>query len=174
MNYSQIHLALTHVPVVLSIVGLIVLALAMFKRNDTLNKTAFYFLIFAGLFSIPVFLTGEGAEEAVEHLPGVSESIIESHEEFAKLAFSVVGVAGIFSVAALVFYNSIRISRLLKPLVLLLSLTSASLMTVTAHFGGQVRHTEIRSGATVETGGKTSNDVQSNASAGIDQQEFKK
>lgn len=69
MNESQIHLSLTHLPVILSFIGLIVLAVALIIKNDTVIKTAFYLLLFAGLLAIPVFFTGEGAEETVEKLP---------------------------------------------------------------------------------------------------------
>lgn len=151
MNSYQIHLALTHVPVILSIVGVVVLAVAMIRKNDTLTKTSFYLFLFAGAFAIPVFFTGEGAEETVEHLPGVSEGVIEKHEELATLAFSVVSVAAIISVAGILLFKKTRILRIIRPLMLLLALTTAGIMAVTAHLGGQVRHTEIRAGFTTQS-----------------------
>lgn len=151
MNSSQIHLGLTHVPVILSIVGLIVLIVAMVRKNDTITKTAFYLLLFAGASAIPVFFTGEGAEEIVEHLPGVSEKVIERHENVAKLAFGVVSTVALVSLTGLVFYNKKKTLMSIRLLVLLLSLATAVIMAATAHLGGQVRHTEIRSGSTHET-----------------------
>ena len=71
MNSVQMHLALTHVPVVLSLVGLVMLAVAFFIKNPTIIKTSYIVLVMAGLSAIPVFLTGEGAEEAIENLPGI-------------------------------------------------------------------------------------------------------
>jgi uncharacterized membrane protein len=146
MNSSQIHLALTHVPVILSILGLVVMIVAMAKRNDTLTRTAFFILLFAGLAAVPVYYTGEGAEETVEHLPGVSEAIIEKHEDVAKIGFGTILVTAIGSLAALVVYRKTDIMRLLKPFVFLLALATAGIMVATAHFGGQVRHSEIRPG----------------------------
>ena len=146
MNSSQIHLALTHVPVILSLVGLVILAVAMLKKNDVLTKTAFYVLFFAGISAVPVFFTGEDAEETVEHLPGVTESVIEKHEELAKLAFGIVSTTAIISLAGLVFYRQTGIRKWLRPLVLVVAVATAGVMAVTAHLGGQVRHTEIRSG----------------------------
>ena len=160
MNSTQIHLALTHVPVILSMSGLVVLIVAMIKRNDTLTKTAFYFLLFAGISAVPVFFTGEGAEEAVETMPGVTESVIESHEELAKFAFGVVGAAAILSLAGLLFYQKTAVRKFIQPLVLLLALATSGIMAVTAHLGGQVRHTEIRSGFTTPTGNGTNNELQ--------------
>lgn len=155
MNSSQVHLALTHMPVILSLVGLVVLVVAMWKRNDTLTKTAFYLLLFAGLSAIPVFLTGEGAEEAVERLPGVSETVIEEHEDLAKFAFAVVSAAALLSLAGLLLYGQAGIRRWIRPLVLLLALVTAGILVVTAHLGGQVRHTEIRPGFTPAAGTET-------------------
>ena len=145
MNGSQIHIALTHLPVILSLVGVVVLVVTMLRKNDTLVKTAFYLLLFAGIFAIPVYFTGEAAEEGVEHLPGVSEDVIEKHEDLAAVSFGVVSAVAVVSLIALVYYSKTQLRRLLTPLVLALGLTTVGLMAVTAHLGGQVRHTEIRS-----------------------------
>lgn len=158
MNSSQIHLALTHVPVILSMVGFVVLVVAMLKRNDILARTGFYLVLFAGIFAVPVFFTGEGAGEIVEHLPGVSESVIEEHEELAKIAFGLAIAAALFSLAGLLLYGKGNAYRWIKPLVLLLALTTSGVMAATAHLGGQVRHTEIRPGDTTQTNNGTNND----------------
>lgn len=150
MNSVQIHLALTHVPVILSFVGMIILVAAFFMKNATLTKTSYIVLLIAGIVTLPVFLTGEGTEEAVEHLPGVSDNLIERHEEVAKLAMIFIGVAGVAALTALLSFRWQIASRVFKTIVLLLAITSGGLMAQTAHLGGQIRHTEIRSGATVQ------------------------
>ncbi len=150
MNSSQIHLALTHVPVILSLVGLVVMAVAIIRKNDTLTMTSFYLLLFAGVFAIPVFFTGEGAEEAIEHLPGISETDIERHEDLAKYSFGLVSLTAIIALAGLLLYKRAKLLRLIRPFVFLLGLVTTGIMVVTAHLGGQVRHTEIRSGFTTQ------------------------
>jgi uncharacterized membrane protein len=146
MNSVQIHLALTHVPVVLSIVGLIMLAVALILRDRNVTKISYILILVAGITAIPVFLTGEGSEDAIENLPGVSGAFIESHEDVATLAMISVSVAGFFALAALLSFRWIRISHVLRFVVLLLALVSGGLMAQTAHLGGQIRHTEIRDG----------------------------
>lgn len=126
-------------------VGLIVMVIAMVNKNDTLTKTAFYFVFFAGVFSIPVFFSGEGAEEIVEHLPGVSEELIEEHEALATLAFPLVSTAAIFSITGLMLYKKKKILYATKLFVLVLSMATAGIMVATAHLGGKIRHPEIRS-----------------------------
>jgi uncharacterized membrane protein len=152
MNTSQIHLALTHLPVVLSLVGMIMLIVSLVRKNPVLSKTSFYLLFFAGLAALPVFFSGEGAEETVEHLPGVSESLIEEHEDFAKIA-----LFAILATALIAFIGLLRssIGVLAKPIrlmTLMLALASSVLLAQTAHLGGQIRHTEIRPGATAING----------------------
>lgn len=145
MNSSQIHLALTHVPVILSFVGFVILIIALIRKNNSLTKTSFSIFLAAGLFVIPVYLTGEGTEEVVENLPGVSEGIISKHEQFANISLTIVLICGIASLVGLLLFNRFLIIRPLKYFVLFFAFGSAITMAKTAHLGGQIRHTEIRS-----------------------------
>jgi uncharacterized membrane protein len=151
MNSVQLHLALTHVPVILSFVGLIMLLVSFFIKNTTLTKTSYIVLLVAGVAALPVYLSGEGTEEAIENLPGVSGAIIESHEDVAKLAMISIAAAGLLALAGLFSFRWQAATRAVKIIVLLLAVTSGGLMAQTAHLGGQIRHTEIRSGAAVQT-----------------------
>lgn len=153
MSSVQMHLALTHVPVMLSLVGLIMLVVAFFIKNTTLTKTSYILLLVAGVAALPVYFSGEGTEEAIENLPGVSEAVIESHEEVAKLAMISIAAAGLLALAALLSVRRQAASRVLRIVVLLLAITSGGLMVQTAHLGGQIRHTEIRNGVALQNGG---------------------
>lgn len=154
MNATQLHLALTHVPVVLSIIGLVILIISFFRKNDTLTKTALWILLAAGIFTLPVYFTGEGTEEVVEGLPGVSEAIIERHEEFAKATLVLVSASGLLALAGMVAYAFGKFLMVIKVLTLLLAFVSAGAMAQTAHLGGQIRHSEIRSGAMAQGQGE--------------------
>ncbi len=145
MNASQIHLALTHLPVVLSIAGSIMLIISLIRKNPIAINVALYVLVAAGIFSMPVFFTGEGAEEMVEDLPGVSQSLIEKHEEIAKYGFAFIIAAGLSALVALLKLRLFA-TRSMRTLTLVLSLISAGAMSQTAHLGGQIRHSEIRTG----------------------------
>jgi hypothetical protein len=106
-------------------------------------------MMIAALFTIPVYLTGEGTEETVEKLPGVSGGLIESHEEMAKIGLIIIIITG---VAALITLSIKKKPSLLKPSLILcafLTFISFGIMAQTAHLGGQIRHTEIRNGAVV-------------------------
>ena len=154
------HLALTHVPVILSLAGLTMLIVAFIIKSNTLTKTSYIIVLVAGIAALPVFFSGEGAEEAIENIPGVSEAVIERHEEVAKLAIISIAVAGVGALAALLSFKWQRATSMFKITVLLLALTSGGLMAQTAHLGGQIRHTEIRNGVALqnENGGGGGNE----------------
>ena len=42
MNQAQIHLALTHMPVILSMTGLVILIISLIMKNTVVIKTSFY------------------------------------------------------------------------------------------------------------------------------------
>src|SRR6476661_626776 len=105
MNASQIHLALTHVPVVLSFIGLVILSIGLLKKNETITKTSFYLLLAAGIFTVPVYFTGEGTEEIVENIPGVSESIISKHEDVANLTLVAISITALMALSGILFYS---------------------------------------------------------------------
>jgi uncharacterized membrane protein len=168
MNASQIHLALTHVPVVLSFIGLVILSIGLLKKNETITKTSFYLLLAAGIFTVPVYLTGEGTEEAIENLPGVSESIISKHEDVANLTLIVISLTALMALSGIVFYSRRIIGKLARTSVFILSLISAGAMAQTAHLGGSIRHTEIRSGVAALSDQNTENGSNQNEARGTD------
>lgn len=144
MDSTHFHLAANHIPVILIAVGICILAAGMLMRKEDLKKTALVIFFAAGLVTIPVYLTGEGAEERVEHLPGVSESIIESHEDAAKPAMIAALILGALAFAGLV---SARWPKAYKGVIICalgMSLVAEALMFRAAALGGQIRHTEIR------------------------------
>lgn len=115
------------------------------------------------LIAIPVFLTGEPAEDKIENLPGVVESIIEQHEEMAEIAFWTMLAAGL--IAGITIALQLLQNKMAKSFVMisvLISLVSFGLMARTGYLGGQIRHTEIRGNASTnavnQTGGAEDED----------------
>jgi hypothetical protein len=88
-------------------------------------------------------LTGEPAEEAVEHLAGVTERAIHVHEEAAELAAVATYVGGAIALAALMFFRRRGLGPPLATLALVVALAAFGLMARTANLGGQIRHPEI-------------------------------
>ncbi len=96
------------------------------------------------LLAIPVFLTGEPAEESVEKIPGVSEQMIHLHEESAEIAIWLMGITGIVSVIALVLASKKHLlQKTAFAMVFILSVICFGAMARTGYYGGQIRHSEI-------------------------------
>jgi uncharacterized membrane protein len=149
MSPAHLHLLLNHLPVVGTIGAVLLLAYALLRRSPELTRVSLGLFVLVALAGVAVYLTGEPAEEAVEHLSGVSESMIESHEDAALLATILLGVVGTVALAGLVAFRRRTggIPRGFATLALLLALAPAAAMGYTANLGGQIRHTEIRAGA---------------------------
>ncbi len=156
LTSAQIHLAVNHLPVFGALLGTATLLIAAVTRRASTRNLAFGVLVFAALSALPAYFTGEGAEEIVEHRPGVSETLIERHEQAAARALALTLVAGGIGAAALagVRWRRERAVQALFVIALLLSVGATGLMGQTAHLGGQIRHDEIRSpGGSSHAGG---------------------
>jgi uncharacterized membrane protein len=146
MNAAQIHLALNHAPLFLSIIGGVILILGLIRKNESFKTIALYMLVAAALFTAPVFLTGEGTEELIENLPGVNEGAIEEHEEMAKIAMILIAVTGAVALFGLFLKKNETISKFVFGAAVILSLASFGTMAQTAHLGGLIRHSELQNG----------------------------
>jgi hypothetical protein len=131
----------------LVVVGAPLLLAAILRKSKELKAAASIILMVSALTAIPVFLSGEPAEEIVEHRAGVSEGAIHEHEEAAELSLIFIEVLGALVLAAWLF------ERFRAPVpsaawfgILGLTLVTLGLFVRTAHLGGLIRHDEIRSG----------------------------
>lgn len=147
MSAAHVHLMLNHVPVVLLATGAAFLAWALVRGSDELLRAGAALLVAAAVAGAPVFLTGEPAEELVEHRPGVSEAAIERHEEAAEAAIVVLGAVGVVALGGLFAFRRRRIPAWFGYAGLTLALLGAGVLARTATLGGQIVHAELRDGA---------------------------
>lgn len=145
MNLAHLHLVLNHVPVLGIPVALVFLAYGINAKNQSSQRFALFVLIGLATMVLPVYFTGEPAEEVVEHLPGVAESFIEAHEDAAMFSLVLTLIAGTSAFAALWFQKDPNKSRLLNFGVLGIASLAVVSLLYTANLGGKVRHTELRS-----------------------------
>ncbi len=153
MDSLYIHLVLNHFPVIGTVVGIAVLVLGFLTGSDAVKRTSLVIVAAMAIMTVPVYLTGEPAEERVENAAGVSKPLIEEHEDAAKLAFAAMGVAGFVALGALLI--SFRLARFANfgfGAALVVSLAAFGLVARTAGVGGQIRHAEIRAGSAQTTG----------------------
>lgn len=160
MSDVHLHLLLNHLPILGTLFAFVLGLYGALRRQPDVVRAALLALVVTGIGSVAALRTGEGAEDAVEHLPGVSESILHEHEEAAESA----NIAAILlAVAAL----GVLVWRRTKPdigtpataVVLAGALVVFGLMARVGNLGGQVRHTEIRDGTAPEASGETLHSV---------------
>ena len=162
MDQTHIHLLITHLPIFGSILGGFVLAYGLWSKSNQTKIAAYYVLIISAIGAGISYLTGEAAEETVENLQGVSETLIEQHEEFALFALIGLIMVGLFALIGL--YITLINSTLIRTVALItfvLSIISFGLVARTGYLGGQIRHSEIRNGANGQIN-STENKEQSN------------
>ncbi len=144
MDQTHIHLVITHLPIFGSILGGCVLFYGLWTKSDETKIAAYGLFIISSIGASIAYLTGEAAEERVEHLPGIIETTIERHEDFAIYALVSLIILGLSSILSL--FLTLRKSpatRTLAFVILFVSLVSFGLVARTGYLGGQIRHSEI-------------------------------
>lgn len=157
MNNAHWHLVLNHLPVVGLLIGTLILIAGLLMKKPEVKLTALAVLVFTALTSIAAFYTGEGAEEVVENIAGISETLIHNHEEDAELFFTVTLILGSLSLLGFILeFKKLRFAKYVIYLVLLMAFSDGILAKNVGTSGGEIRHSEIRDTANVlELGNET-------------------
>ncbi len=152
MTQVHIHLLITHLPIFGSILGALVLLHAIWSNSNSTKIASYNLFIISAIGAGIAFLTGEGAEEAVENIQGVSDNMVGSHEDFAMYALVSLILLGVVSMFAIYFsYKKLTLAKPASFVVLFISLISFGLVARTGYLGGQIRHTEISIGTIQNT-----------------------
>ena len=146
MNGAHFHLVVNHLPIIFPIVGLIVLAVGIGFKSEMVKRTAYFVFSIGAITAAIAMNSGEGAEEIVENIPGVTENLIHEHEEAAELFALLSYVFWAFSLVALwSSWKNKSYNVLLSYLVAVFAILLIFLGKQTGTSGGEIRHTEIRS-----------------------------
>jgi uncharacterized membrane protein len=151
MNDAHLHLTFNHLPLIAPIIALLVMIGGIIFRSDVIKRTAYAIFIFGAIMTIPAFVSGEGAEEIAEELPGVTHHIIHEHEEvaetFALLSYllGALSLIGIWS-----NWKGKSLSKVSTYVTVLLSIVVIFLGKQVGTSGGEIRHTEIRDSYSVD------------------------
>ena len=162
MEIAYLHVAINHLPIMGVPIGIGVLALGAFARNDAIKRAALLVFVAIGLATVAVYLAGPGGEDFVEHLPGVSEDAIETHEAMAGIALFATEVLALLSLVVFARFGgpamlsrspAAVVARALPGwavgVVMVVALVTAGVLGYTGKLGGQIRHTEFSAGGAV-------------------------
>lgn len=151
MNGAHLHLIITHVPVVGSAFGLILLFWGMARGSVEIKRAALGALVLSALLALPAFFSGEPATAKVTSQSGVLRETIEQHQDLALAALIVTEVAGATSLVGLLFFRSPKpLPKWFTGVLVIVVLASATLLAWTSNLGGRIRHPEIREGTTTQ------------------------
>ncbi len=148
---THLHLIVNHFPIVSIAIGLLVLIVGYLIKNQQVKATSLGIFIFSALAAIAANYTGEGAEEIVEKIPGITKSLIHDHEEYAEQFFTLSLILG--GAALINLFLQIKKLGLAKYgyiLVIILAISSLVSANYVGISGGEIRHTEIRESSNIE------------------------
>jgi len=145
MDLTHIHLLLNHFPTIGYIIGGGLFVLSLITKSDDLKRASLVVLLGISLISIPTYMSGNGAQDAIKSLPGVSQALIEAHEGAALVAMGFMLVTGAFAWLGLwQFRRLARVPNWNLAVILVLTVVTFSLMARASNLGGEIRHAEIR------------------------------
>jgi len=145
MDLAHLHLLLNHFPTIGTIMGGGLFVLSLITNSDDLKRASLVALLGISLIAIPTYISGNGAQDAVKSLPGVSKTLIETHEGAALVALGFIEVTGAFAWLGLwQFRRLARVPNWNLSVILVLTAVSLGLMARASNLGGEIRHGEIR------------------------------
>lgn len=143
MDLAYLHLVVNHFPIIGTLIGLVLMGVALFRKNILMQRSVLVMWIFLAMLSPLAMKTGEEAEEKIENRTDVSGYLIHEHEEAAETANVLMICLGLISLAALFFRNNTIYSGRLTMLSFILSVVVFIAMAKTGNEGGKIRHTEF-------------------------------
>ena len=161
MNNAHLHLVVNHLPIIFPVVGVIILLIGIFTKSDVSKRNAYIVFILGAVASVAAMATGEGAEDAIENIQGVSENLMHRHEEAAEIFAGMSYFLGAVSLLGfLTSYRNFSLDKLMPVTILIVGGVSLYFAQEAGRTGGEIRHTEIRSGANIQNAVENSGEDQ--------------
>ena len=147
MNAAHIHLLVNHLPIVGFAIGVVLLLATMVRRGERgLFLASLIVIVISGAGGLAAQFTGEPAEEIVEGLPDVPESLIGTHEDAGKIATIIASITTVLGIvmAVMFFRREGKIPMIAVAILFVATAATSAAMAWTGSTGGKIRHTEIR------------------------------
>ena len=146
-NVAHLHIAINHIPVILSPAALVVLAVAVWRRSEAMFRTGIV-VAWAGVaFGLATYFTGDAAADLVMAVEKAQEKtldpIVGEHDASAGWAL---GSAVLVTVAGVWAWRRKGLGREVTVPLLVLTALSSAILGRTALLGGRIRHPEARAG----------------------------
>ena len=146
MTLLHLHLLLNHVPTVGTALAIGLFILSFFRKNDMLRRVSLEAFFIVALLTLPAYLSGLSAQAQIQAQgrEGVSNVMIEAHEDAAIFALVLMQLTGGFAWLALwQFRRKGRSAGWATAGVMLLSALTMAVTARAANLGGEIRHPEL-------------------------------
>lgn len=151
MNDAHLHLVVNHLPIVSLLIGSLVLITGFLLKKTEIKLTAFGIYIFGAITSIAAFKTGEAAEEIVENISGISETLVYTHEVYAETFFTLILILGALSIINFAAeLKKMKFTQYVTLLLVIVVVAASIFAKYVGTSGGEIRHSEIRDNAKVK------------------------
>jgi uncharacterized membrane protein len=141
MDQTHLHLITNHLAIIGTLFAGIVLLIGLLSNTVQTRVAAFILMLISSIGGYITFKTGHEAEETVEHIKGISESIIEQHEEFAEKALWLIILLFIASIVGIYAGKKNLLSeKKISWFILIICFVSFAVFAWTGYLGGQIMH----------------------------------
>jgi hypothetical protein len=141
----HVHLLLSHAPTLVILIGCGLLIIGAWLKSEDLKKAGLGVFVLGALVVLPLYLTGDPAQDAVKGLPAVSDRILDQHQAMAAIALVSALFLGVLAGAGFLLFGRAKpVAFWFICASVVVSLLTSGLLAWTANLGGQIRHSEIR------------------------------
>lgn len=148
MNDAHLHLVLNHLPIIGLLIGTLILLVGILLKSPVSKKIALTVILLSSISAIPSFSSGEGAEEVVEHMEGMTKEthhLIHEHEEKAELFMPFAWTLIVLSLISIFLeWKKNKIAKFIQIATLLVALVATYIAREVGTSGGEISHPEIR------------------------------
>lgn len=141
MDQTHLHLITNHLAIIGTLFAGIVLLIGLISNTVQTRIASFILMLISSVGGYVTFKTGHEAEETVEHMKGISEYVIEQHEELAEKALWFIILLFIASIVGLYAgKKNLQVEKKISWIILIISFISFAIFAWTGYLGGQIMH----------------------------------
>ncbi|HTK56443.1 MAG TPA: DUF2231 domain-containing protein [Gemmatimonadales bacterium] len=146
-NVAHLHIAINHIPVVLVPAALVLLAVGVWRRSESVFRAGIVVAWVGVASGLATYLTGDAAADLVMAVEKAQEKtldpIVGEHDASAGWAL---GSAVLVAAAGVWAWRRKGLGREVTVPLLVLTALSTAILARTALLGGRIRHPEARAG----------------------------
>jgi uncharacterized membrane protein len=144
MNAIHLHLLITHLPILGTLIAALLLGLGIFFDQMANRKAAYALLIICGIAAFVSSASGEQSELILQHYPQFDPKLMDAHQKYAGTAFVWAVIIALMSILSWWFeIKGQRFLRLWRILLLILVISNFCLLSWVGYEGGKISHQEV-------------------------------